>query len=257
MIGTFGFEVVGNAQENQMRSIDIFVIEDDPAIRQTIRNAWPNPGDNIRFASTYNQCLGIIFSPELALFDAVIVDVQLPDGDGLSILRTIRANSAVPIIMISGSGSPDARASMFEVGADDYVMKPFSVRELHARVSRRVAVVRLQQPAPEVLTFKIGVIDCDLQMKRLCHAQKTETLTDAEARILGYLHANAGRNCSKSAIYKHAFFRDFSPGDKTLDVYIGRIRKKAGDLHPGSVSYLQTARGAGYKLELDRAQTTA
>jgi DNA-binding response OmpR family regulator len=241
----------------QMKGTDILIIEDDAAIRQTIRNAWPAPADNLRFVSTYNQSLNLIFSPELALFDAVIVDIQLPDGDGLSILRTIRAYSSVPIIMISGSGSPDARASMFEVGADDYVMKPFSVRELHARVARRVSVRSAIQPVVVSAIFKIGVVDCNLQMKILGFGDETRPLTDAEARIIGYLYENVGRNCAKSAIYKHAFFRDYVSGDKTLDVYIGRIRKKLSELHLGSVSYLQTARGAGYKLEETQLKSTS
>jgi len=229
------------------------IIEDDPTIRQTIQNVWPVAEDALRFVSTYNQSLNLIFSTELAIFDAVILDIHLPDGDGLSILRTIRTNSSVPIVMISGSGTPESRAGMFEIGADDYIMKPFSVRELQARVARLVSVRTKAQPASSSPVFKIGPVDCDLGMKQLNFERKTASLTDAEARVIGYLHSHMGRNCAKSAIYKHVFFRDYAPGDKTLDVYIGRIRKKLAELDAASVLYLQTARGSGYKLEGARA----
>lgn len=120
--------------------MDLLVIEDDRLICQTIRSAWPVPTDRLRFVSTYKQSLGLIHSPELGFFDGVIVDIHLPDGDGMTILRTIRNNTNVPIILISGSGTPDSRADAIGLGADDYLMKPFSVRELQARVKRLVNV---------------------------------------------------------------------------------------------------------------------
>ncbi len=97
--------------------------------------------------------------------------------------------------------------------------------------------------------FGIGPVVADMQSRSLKLGQRSCKLTDTEARILGYLHDNAGRNCSKSAIYKHAFFRDYSPGDKTLDVYIGRLRGKLRELDADSAAFLQTVRGSGYKLE--------
>ncbi|HTV71358.1 MAG TPA: winged helix-turn-helix domain-containing protein, partial [Rhizobiaceae bacterium] len=78
--------------------------------------------------------------------------------------------------------------------------------------------------------------------------EKSASLTDAEARIVEYLNDNRGKNCSKSAIFKNAFFRDYSPGDKTLDVYISRLRRKLSEFDAQSASCLQTARGSGYKL---------
>lgn len=229
--------------------MDILVIEDDALICRTIKGAWPIPSDTLHIVSTYAQSLNLIFGSELMLFDAVVLDIHLPDGDGLGILRTIRAHSSVPIVMISGSGTPDSRAGTFEVGADDYIMKPFSVRELQARVARLVAVRNAARIERRGAIFLIGSVECDLQTRQFRVDFEVQPLTDAEARILGYLHENAGRNCSKSAIYKHAFFRNYLPNDKTLDVYIGRIRKKLGALAIDSAGYLQTARGAGYRLE--------
>lgn len=229
--------------------MDILIIEDDPAICQTIRNAWPTPGDALRFVSSYSQSLGLILGPELAFFDAIVVDIHLPDGDGLSILRSIRRTSSVPIVMISGWGTADSRAGAFDVGADDYLMKPLSVRELQARVARLVSVRASTSRAAAPAVFQIGKIVCDLHTRRLRRQDRMVGLTDTEGRVLGYLHENAGRSCSKSAIYKHAFFREYHSGDKTLDVYIGRLRAKLASLDSESVALLQTARGSGYKLE--------
>lgn len=214
-----------------------------------MKSTWPIAGDTLQVVSTYAQSLSLITGPELMLFEPVVLDIHLPDGDGLGILRTIRAHSTVPIVMISGTGTPDTRAGVFDVGADDYLMKPFSVRELQARVARLVTVRKAAQPEGLTGTFLVDRVECDLQIRHLSLGTTVGSLTDAEARILGYLHANAGRTCSKSAIYKHAFFRAFNPADKTLDVYVGRIRRKLSALNAQSALHLQTARGVGYRLE--------
>ena len=94
----------------------------------------------------------------------------------------------------------------------------------------------------------MGNVVCDLQKRLLSFGEKAMTLTDAEVRIIAYLYDNMNKNCSKSAIYKNAFFRIYNPNEKTLDVYISRLRKKLGDLDPESMTCIQTARGFGYKL---------
>lgn len=231
--------------------MDVLIIEDDPLICRTIRNGWPTPGDELHFVSSYGQSIGVILSPELALFDAVVIDLHLPDGNGLSILRSIRSNSNVPVLMISGSGSPESRAGTLDVGADDYLMKPFVVRELQARVARQVAARIASHVARPEVPFRIGAVECDLQARTLALADERQALTDAEARLLAFLRDNAGRNCAKAAIYKHAFYRKFNQGEKSLDVYVWRIRQKLGKLSAESAARLQTARGAGYRLEID------
>ena len=228
--------------------MDILVIEDDAAVCKTIRLAWPLSSDTLRFVSTYRQSINIVHSAELRFFDGAIVDVNLPDGDGITILRTIRANADIPIVLISGLGSPDSRATAIDIGADDYVMKPFSVRELHARVARLVSVRRHRPDLDRPVAFRMGNVVCDLQKRLLLFGERATTLTDAETRIIAYLHDNLNKNCSKPSIYKNAFFRIYNPNEKTLDVYIGRLRKKLGDLDPGSMTCIQTARGFGYKL---------
>jgi DNA-binding response OmpR family regulator len=228
--------------------MDILVIEDDRLIAETIRQGWPVPGDNLRFVFTCAQALPLVYTAEVDFFDGIVLDIHLPDGDGLSILREIRSRTNVPIILISGTGSAESRADAIDLGADDYVMKPFSVRELQARIARHVKGRSATYETGCRPNLAIGTIDCRLQERHLQFDDAVVPLTDAEARIIEQLHHNRNRSCSKSALYKHALFREFRHDDKTLDVYISRIRKKLGGLDEASASLLQTVRGLGYRL---------
>ncbi|PSJ52142.1 response regulator transcription factor [Pseudaminobacter soli (ex Li et al. 2025)] len=227
--------------------MDILIIEDDKLICESIQRLWPVPSDNLRFISTYKQSINFVHGSELKMFDGAIVDIHLPDGDGLTTLRTIRENTDVPIVLISGSGTANSRADAIDLGADDYVMKPFSIRELQARMARLVAVRNRKERSTRREQFTIGRVACDLQKRTISHTETEAPLTDTEARILGYLYRNRNINCSKSSLYKNAFFRDYDPSDKTLDVYISRLRKKIAKLDQWSSEWIQTARGAGYR----------
>ncbi|MCA1371089.1 response regulator transcription factor [Bradyrhizobium sp. BRP14] len=228
--------------------MDILLIEDDDLVAKTIIHCWPVPGDHIRLLSNYSRCLRTIHSGEIDVFDGAIVDIHLPDGNGLEILRTVRRHSAIPLILISGTGTAESRASALDAGADDYVMKPFSVRELQARLTRAVAKsVSMRFEIPRY-ALAIGSVNCDLTSRALTCGGKTVPLTDLEARLVSELNRNHGRVCSKSQLSKHACFREYDPRDKTLDVYISRLRRKIGELDSQSVEYVQTVRGVGYRL---------
>ena len=108
--------------------MDILIVEDDRLIIETLRNAWPVRADRLKFVTSYSQSVQLVHSAEIDYFDGVIVDINLPDGNGLEILRAIRSRTNVPLILISGSGSAANRADAIDLGADDYVMKPFHIR---------------------------------------------------------------------------------------------------------------------------------
>lgn len=228
-------------------ALDVLVIEDDADICKVIRRGWPVPGDALRFASSYGQSIHLVHGPELATFDCVVIDLHLPDGDGLSILRTIRKTTDVPIVLISGSGTADSRAEAFDIGADDYVMKPFSVRELQARVSRLVSVRRGAQRTADPDVYRIGDLVCHVTHRYMEHADERIDLTDAETRLLRALCEKRPYACAKTFLYKTVFFRPYNPGDKTLDVYISRLRKKIRALGLDAEDLIQTARGTGYR----------
>lgn len=230
-----------------MEGLDILVIEDDQMICQTIRAGWPVPSDRLKFVSTYNQSLRLVHSPEIKSFDGIIADIHLPDGDGLAILREVRARTDVPLVLISGSGTPNSRADALDQGADDYVMKPFSIRELQARVARLAARRPADRAAGKKDVIALGRVTCDLQKRVLLCGGKEIALTDMEARIVETLYESRNRSCTKSFLYKNAFFRAYDSRDKTLDVYISRLRKKIGQLDGESAECIQTVRGSGYR----------
>ena len=243
------------AMENFSRKLakgfDILIVEDDTLLADTLLRGWPVPSDRLTTVCDYKSSIELIHSGKLSYFDGVIVDIYLPDGDGLEILRAIRAKADLPLILISGSGSSDSRAAALEAGADGYVMKPFAIRELQAMITRLIRVRQDRQAPIARPKFEIGgKLMCDLESRLMTLDDASVTLTDAEARILNYLYENSGRICSKSAIYKHAFYRSFKPSDKTLEVYIGRIRGKIARLSLKEAKRLQTARGSGYRLSV-------
>jgi DNA-binding response OmpR family regulator len=227
---------------------DILVIEDDRLVAETIRLGWPVPADRLRFLSTYRQSILIVQSAEISSYDGVIIDIRLPDGDGLTILRTIRGNTDIPIILISGQGTAASRADAIDLGADDYVMKPFNVRELQARMARLVRVRLAKTGRERRHTFMIGDIRCDLQNLTISLGDKTERITDTEARLLEYLYLNRNRNCGRDELYKSVMFRPNDFTDRTLEVYMSRVRKKIADFDTPSSKLLQTVRGFGYRL---------
>lgn len=228
--------------------MEFLFIEDDLKVAQAIKAAWPDKADTLVFSYSFRQSLPVVQSAEIERFDAVAIDLQLPDGSGLEILRTARARSTVPLVVISGFGDAHSRAEAIEMGADDYVMKPFLVRELRARILRLVENRRKAAASEPHRSWRIGAVKCDLQKKLLVGEHSSVPLTAMESRILEQLYENRNRDLAKSYIYKTALFRAYDPRDKTLDVYISRLRKKLGSLDPASADLIQTIRGTGYTL---------
>lgn len=237
-------------ESGQKNGYDILVIEDDPFVAKTIGINWPNPSDRLHFISTYRQANRYLSSGGIEFFEGVIADLYLPDGDGLSILREIRGSTDVPVVLISGAGTGTSRADAIDLGADDYVMKPFTVRELQARLSRAIRnrQASLVKEVEERFEIAMGVI-CSVSDRTILRQGRMENLTDAEVRLLSYLNLHRGKACHRSSIYKNVFYRPHDPSDKTLDVYIGRLRKRMlslGIKNPEDV--IQTIRGYGYRI---------
>lgn len=226
----------------------VFLIEDDFEIIQMIKHTWPDRRDNISFVTTASKVRRLIFSGELDRFECVVMDVNLPDGSGLELLRDIRKKYSVPVVLISGAGSSDTRADAIASGADDYVMKPFNMRELSARVYRlieRQNPVKFKGNPP----FQIGEVIFSPEINKLKKKNNEIKLTDLESRILILMNSRIGQNCTRNTISIEALFREYDPRDKTMDVYINRIRNHLDKLSPGLSSCVKTVRGVGYRLE--------
>jgi DNA-binding response OmpR family regulator len=177
-------------------------------------------------------------------YDLILLDVLLPERDGFEVCRELRARgSATPILMLTARAAVDDRLTGFDAGADDYLTKPFSFRELLARV--RALLRRDARLQPDV--FEIDDLIIDSASHRVSRGNREIQLTAKEYALLEHLARHAGRLISRTEIAAHVWDDSFDPFSNTIEVYINRLRKKIdGDQ---STKLLHTRRGEGYILE--------
>lgn len=226
----------------------IVLVDDDPMVLETITLSWPEPADEFHAFDSFAALKPFLFSPRFLAADCVILDLQLPDASGSQILTEIRKISDVPIIMLSGWGDTDFRADLINRGIDDYVLKPTSARELHARASRILRRAPLPAIEGSGSVVKIGNIEYLAAEHVLQLGSSRTDLTHAEARLLDALIAAAGKPVGRDGLYLHAFGRPYKEGEKVLETYVSRLRHKFEELDPGAGQALQTARGIGYRI---------
>ncbi|MBO6937477.1 MAG: response regulator transcription factor [Deltaproteobacteria bacterium] len=174
-------------------------------------------------------------------FDAVLLDVMMPGMGGLEVLRKIRERSSIPVLMLTAKGDEADRVVGLELGADDYIPKPFSPRELLARLR---AVLRRTRPSLQDERLSGGGVVVDVPGRRATRDGDVIELTALELDILIALMRRAGRVVPRSAILEAAG-RDEAVGERTADVHISKLRKKLGD-DPRASGLIQTVRGVGY-----------
>ena len=176
--------------------------------------------------------------------DLIVLDLMLPGIDGLEICRTLRKESDVPIIMLTAMTTDEDRLTGLDLGADDYVTKPFSPRELAARV--RAVLRRIPgERGPEKISHGDLTVDF-LKYEAYINGQ-TLNLTPIEFKLLGALVKEPGRVFSRAQIIEKALGYDFDGFDRTIDVHILKLRRKL-EPDPGHPRYIKTVYGAGYKL---------
>lgn len=215
---------------------DILVIDDDESLCELLSDYLGGHGLSVSCRHNGSDGLAAALAEHP---DLVLLDVMLPGQDGFSVLRQLRQKSQVPVLMLTARGEEVDRVLGLELGADDYVAKPFSHRELVARIQ---AILRRRVP----LVASVGALD--LQPERLearYHGQRLE-LTAAEFRVLTVLFEHAGEVVSKEAICQQAFGRRLQPYDRHIDIHVSHIRKKLSDIHQEPA--IRTLRGAGYQL---------
>ncbi|MFN3911951.1 response regulator transcription factor [Hyphomonas sp.] len=225
----------------------IVVVDDDPQIGRTIQLGWPDPGDQVEVFTSFEPAREALFGRHAGSVTCVVLDLKLPDASGSSILTEIRHTSQMPIIMLSGSGDSDFRTQMLLRGADDYVMKPVSVKELHARVLR-LASRTASAPAVQNDPVDIGGVTFDPMTRRISSSSESQSLTEAESAILAALVYANGKPVARDDLYVKGFGRTYREGEKALETYIGRLRQKLTGLGEDGDARLLTARGIGYRL---------
>ncbi len=184
-------------------------------------------------------------APALCLFD-----VMMPRLDGLNLCRRIRAVDAVtPILLLSAKGAEIDRVVGLEIGADDYVAKPFSARELVARIKAALRRVKAPAPAPAAeLSFVMGDLAIDPQALRAARGDRSIDLAPRELAVLQALHQRKGKAVSRDELFDLAWGRGYMPNSRALDQYVSSLRKKI-ELDPAHPRIIQTVHGVGYRYD--------
>ena len=222
--------------------ITILTIEDDSAIRRGIVDALSYNGYNVIESADGNTGLQQAFDCQ---YDLLLLDLGLPGTSGMEILRTIRRlRPNQPVIILTAKGEEEDRVQGLQAGADDYVVKPFSVKELMARVEAVLRRSSVGTPNDQAV-FASGVIDFERRELRY-HDQSRSELSEKEAQLLQYLTANSGRAISRDEILASVW--QLSPdgiSTRTIDMHVARLREKLRD-NSGEPTMLLTVRGKGY-----------
>jgi two-component system copper resistance phosphate regulon response regulator CusR len=226
----------------------ILVVEDEKRIADFLTRGLQGAGYAVDAAPNGATALEFIHATD---YDLVILDIMLPDVDGLTVLGKIRNRKAgPPVLILSARGAVDDRVKGLELGADDYLTKPFAFVELLARVR---ALLRRGQPTPERLMVDDLALDCI--RRKVTRASESIDLAPKEFGILEYMMRNKGRPLSRTMIVEHVWDMDYDGLTNIVDVYIRHLRSKIDDRFPRKL--IQTVRGIGYMIEApDKAPGT-
>jgi len=221
------------------RRTRVLVIDDDERLNSLLTRYMDRFGFSVHSATDPRAGLRVLKNDPP---DIVILDVMLPEMDGFAVCRKVRESSRVPVIMLTARGEVMDRILGLELGADDYLAKPFEPRELVARVQ---AVLRRGVPSGNQERLRVGDLDVDSSSRCVRLAGRDLGVTTAEFELLALLVRNRGRVLSRERILDGTRGIDWEAFDRSIDVLISRLRQKLGDdaKHP---SFIRTVRGAGY-----------
>ncbi len=213
------------------------MIEDEEAIASLVRSYLERDGFRVVWATRGTEGLLELERNDVRL---AILDLQLPDTDGFDLCRAIRAHSRLPIVMLTARDEEVDRVTGLELGADDYVTKPFSPRELVARVH---AVLRRIEPEPEDHVVELADVRLDRQARTVTVGGAEIELTAREFELLWHLAALPGIVVSRERLLDRVWGLSFPGGTRTVDVHVGQLRRKLG-----RPELIRTIRGSGYKV---------
>jgi two-component system, OmpR family, response regulator RegX3 len=222
----------------------VLLVEDEESITAPLTEALSREGFEPVVAGTAADALELAASRSP---DLVLLDLMLPDGSGLDVCRELRSRSSVPIIMVTARGEEMDRVVGLEVGADDYVVKPFSAREVIARIRavlRRTAAAPAAAPAEVV---EIGDLRVDAARRTASVADEPLELSRKEFDLLRLLVESAGAVVTRERLIDEVWDTNWFGSTKTLDVHVSGLRKKLGD-DPTTPRYIHTVRGVGFRF---------
>jgi DNA-binding response OmpR family regulator len=236
----------------------VLVVDDEPTLRETVSYNLKKAGFDVLMAADGPSAIAAARTHRP---DLIVLDVMLPGMDGLHVCRAIRAESSVPILMLSAKGEEFDRVLGLEIGADDYLTKPFAMRELLARVRaniRRVRMISSDQAAPSgsghtpippapILT---GDLEIDAARRQVRRAGDLLTLKPKEFDLLLYLARNPGLVLSRDALLREVWGYEYHVDTRTVDVHIRWLRQKV-ESDPANPTRIETVRGHGYRFAAD------
>lgn len=228
-----------------MQAVTILVADDDPNVRELVRIYLGREGMAVLTAENGRAALNTL---EETAVDAVVLDVMMPELDGFSVCKTLRQTSSVPVLMLTARGEEIDRVLGLELGADDYIVKPFSPRELVARVKavlRRTLCPRPEEPATSGKLNFPG-LEVDVLAREVLVEGGLVSLAPKEFDLLLYLMQNPRVVLERDQILSRVWGYDFAGETRTVDVHVKKLRLKLGE---PVRHYIQTVWGVGYKFE--------
>lgn len=238
-------QLVMNMQSESDTPAHLLIVEDDFASRALLVSYFEQEGYKVSDTEQANDLTERVIQEKI---DLVLLDINLPGKDGLTLTRELRANSKVGIILVTSKGDEIDRIVGLELGADDYVTKPFNPRELLVRTKNLLWRVQDATPQEKAKTVAIEFEGWQLDSgKRLLinPSEQSERLPEGEFKLLHALTTSAGQVLSRDQLMDAIHDREWTPNDRSVDVLIGRLRRKLGD-NPSDPHFILTAHGAGY-----------
>jgi DNA-binding response OmpR family regulator len=225
----------------------ILIVEDDPNLLETLKYNLRKDGYEVATASDGEQAIEVARREKPAL---IILDIMLPKISGFEVCRILRKEMTIPIMMLTAKADETDKIVGLEIGADDYMTKPFSMREFLARVRAMLRRMKMAAAPPEgeASSLKIGDLDVDIARHRASLSGAVLELSPKEFDLLAFLAKNKGLVFSREQLLEKVWGYDFAGDTRTVDVHIRWLRQKL-EVDPGNPRYLITIRGTGYKLE--------
>ncbi len=228
-----------------LKNTKVLIIDDEEDILRILKTVLTKEGIDHIYTSTTVRDGFMQFQQKKP--DIVLLDIMLPDGEGYDVCKQIRSISNVPILFLSAKTEEIDKILGFAIGGDDYIVKPFSPKEVAYRVKAQLRRAEYIQPDKEDTLLKAGPFELNEQRAELKKNGEIIELRPKELGLISYLLKNANRIISKESLYDHVWGEDFIGYDNTVMVHIRRLREKMEE-QPSDPQYLITVKGLGYKL---------
>lgn len=228
----------------------VLVVEDEEFLRNLLFVSLDREGYLVEPVSNGIDALEIF---EESSFELVLLDVMMPHMDGFEVCVELRKRSDVPIVMLTALSSSDDIVQGFELGADDFITKPFTFKEVHARLQAILRRIGWSRTRPTFTIMTYGDVVMNDEAHQVTIAGEEVHLTPIEYQLLHFLMSNADRPISKDVLFQEVWGYDFTGGTNLVEVAMRRLREKI-EKKPSSPQYLVTVRGAGYKFAIPESE---